>query len=371
LNKQKINRVIISGGGTGGHVFPAIAIANALKREQPDIDILFVGANGKIEMEKVPAAGYPIEGLPVRGLERKLTLKNLSVLINLIKSLFLSRKIIKRFKPDIVVGVGGFASAPVGWVAGKMGIPVLIQEQNSYAGVTNKLLAKYAHKICVAYDNMERYFPKEKIIKTGNPVRQNLVESSPDKSEALAHFDLKPDIKTILVLGGSGGARSINHGVIAQLEALKQENVQVLWQTGKFYFEQSKEALDKSGAQNCKVHAFITRMDYAYAVADLVISRAGAATISELCLLKKASVLVPSPNVAEDHQTKNAMALVEKNAAVLVKDKDAKEKMMKTAFNLVKNEEKLTELSKNAAMLGIKNSDKIIADEIFKIITKN
>ncbi len=366
MNRKK---VIISGGGTGGHVFPAIAIANALKQEQPDIDILFVGAKGKIEMEKVPVAGYPIKALPVQGLQRKFTLKNIQVLFNFIKSIFLSRKIIKNFKPDIVVGVGGFASAPVGWLAGKMGIPVLLQEQNSYAGVTNKLLAKYAHKICVAYDNMERYFPIEKIIKTGNPVRQNLFENKPNKSEALAHFSLKKELKTILILGGSGGARSINEGVIAGLKKIKNTNIQLLWQTGKFYYEQSNDALNKTGVENCKIHDFISRMDNAYTAADLVISRAGAATISELCLLGKASILIPSPNVAEDHQTKNAMALVEKNAAVLIKDTDTKEKMISTALDLIINEERINELSLNASKLGIKNSDKIIAKEIFKIIS--
>ncbi len=365
---MKTKKVIISGGGTGGHVFPAIAIANALKKEHNDLDILFVGAEGKIEMEKVPAAGYPIKALPIRGLERKLTLKNISVLFKLIKSLFLSRKIINRFKPDIVVGVGGFASAPIAWVAGKKGIPVLLQEQNSYAGVTNKLLAKYAKKICVAYDNMEPYFPKEKIIKTGNPVRQTLFENEPDKTEAFKYFGLKPDIKTILVLGGSGGARSINEGVIAGLENIKKSEIQILWQTGKFYYQKSNDALKKSGANNCKVYDFISRMDYAYAVADLVISRAGAATISELCLLKKASILVPSPNVAEDHQTKNAMALVEKDAAVLVKDLETKEKMINTALDLINNQEKIQQLSTNAAKLGIKNADKMIAKEIIKII---
>lgn len=365
---MKTKKVIISGGGTGGHVFPAIAIANALKQIQKDIDILFVGAEGKMEMEKVPAAGYPIKALPIRGFERKLTIKNISVLFKLIRSLFLSHKIIKKFKPDIVIGVGGFASAPIAWVAGKKRIPVLLQEQNSYAGITNKLLAKYAHKICVAYDHMEAYFPQEKIIKTGNPVRQTLFENQPDKSEAIKYFGLRPDIKTILVLGGSGGARSINEGVIAGLNKLKNSNIQVLWQTGKYYYEKSKTALNESEAKNCKVFDFISRMDYAYTVADLVISRAGAATISELCLLKKASILVPSPNVAEDHQTKNALALVEKNAAVLVKDIETKEKMIDTALDMVYNQEKIKELSHNAGKLGIKNSDKIIAEEIIKII---
>ena len=365
---MKKKRVIISGGGTGGHVFPAIAIANALKKEQEDIEILFVGAEGKIEMEKVPAAGYPIKGLPVRGLERKLSLKNISVLFNLIKSLFISNKIIKQFKPDIVVGVGGFASAPVAWVAGKKGIPVLLQEQNSYAGVTNRLLGKYACKICVAYDNMERYFPEEKIIKTGNPVRQSLYKNKAEKEEAIKHFGLNSHLKTILVLGGSGGARSINEGVIVALNKIKNQNVQLIWQSGKYYYESSKSALSKADAPNCHLYAFIERMDYAYAVADLVISRSGAASISEICLLKKASILVPSPNVAEDHQTKNAMALVEKNAALLIKDDETKEKMMNTALDLVNNNRKLNELSNNAALLGIENSDKIIADEIIKII---
>ncbi len=365
---MKAKKIIISGGGTGGHVFPAIAIANALKEIDSSIEILFVGANGKMEMEKVPAAGYQIKGLPVQGLVRKLTFKNFVVIFNLLKSLFISRKIIKTFKPDAVIGVGGFASAPVVYIASLMGIPTLLQEQNSYAGITNKLLAKRAEKICVAYDNMHKFFPKQKIVKSGNPVRQSLYKNDIDKELALNHFGLSKNKKTILILGGSGGAKSINEAVINRLEKIKDSDIQVIWQTGKYYYNVSNEAASKIQAKNCLVKDFITRMDYAYRSADLVISRAGAATISELCLLKIPAILVPSPNVAEDHQTKNAMALVENNAAILIHNKDAFENMIDEALVLIQNTEKLEELSKNISKLGIENSDKIIAEEVFKII---
>ncbi len=365
---METKKIIISGGGTGGHIFPAIAIANALKEIDATIEILFVGANGKIEMEKVPAAGYQIKGLPVRGLVRKLSLKNLVVIFNLLKSLFISRKIIKKFKPNAVIGVGGFASAPVVYVASLMGIPTLLQEQNSYAGVTNKMLAKRAAKICVAYNNMHRFFSEQKIIKTGNPVRQNLYKNDIDKEVALNYFGLEKNKKTILILGGSGGAKTINEAVINKLEKIKSSDIQLVWQTGKFYYSLSNQAAEKINAANCVVKDFIIKMDYVYRAADLVISRAGAATISELCLLKMPAILIPSPNVAEDHQTKNAMALVENNAAVLIKDKDAYENMIDQALDLIKDEEKLNELSNNIAKLGIENSDKIIAGEILKII---
>ncbi|OQX99408.1 MAG: undecaprenyldiphospho-muramoylpentapeptide beta-N-acetylglucosaminyltransferase, partial [Bacteroidetes bacterium 4572_117] len=327
----------------------------------------FVGAEGKIEMEKVPANGYQIIGLPVRGFVRKLSFNNFVVILNLLKSLFLSYKIIKSFKPDIVVGVGGFASGPVVYIASLLGVPALLQEQNSYAGVTNKLLAKRAAKICVAYDNMGRFFDKQKIIKSGNPVRQNLYKNDIDKETALNYFGLNKNKKTILVLGGSGGAKFINEAVINKLGELEQSGTQLIWQTGKFYYKMSNEAAINSGATNCIVKDFVTRMDYAYKAADLVISRAGAATISELCLLKIPAILVPSPNVAEDHQTKNAMALVEKNAAVLIRDKDAYENMLDEALKLINNEIKIAELRKNVAKLGIENSDKIIAEEILKL----
>jgi len=364
----KAKKIIISGGGTGGHVFPAIAIANALKEIDSSIEILFVGANGKMEMEKVPEAGYKIKGLPVRGFLRKFSLKNFVVIFNLLRSLFLSYKIIKTFKPDIVVGVGGFASGPVVYMASLSGIPALLQEQNSYAGITNKLLAKRAEKICVAYDNMDRFFPGQKIVKSGNPVRQALYKNSIDKELALNYFGLDKYKKIILILGGSGGAKSINEAVINKLERIKVSDVQVIWQTGKFYFEISNKAAIEKNLKNCLVKDFIIRMDYAYRAADMVISRAGAATISELCLLEMPAILVPSPNVAEDHQTKNAMALVEKNAALLIRNKEAYEHMIDEALNLINNAEKLNELSENCSKLGIENSDKIIAKEILNII---
>ena len=319
-------------------------------------------------MEKVPEAGYQIKGLPVRGFLRKLSFKNFVVIFNLLKSLFIAHKIIKTFKPDIAVGVGGFASGPLVYMAGLSGIPALLQEQNSYAGITNKLLSKRAEKICVAYDNMHRFFPKHKIIKSGNPVRQTLYKNNIDKELALKYFGLDKTKKTILILGGSGGAKSINEAVINKLEELKVSNIQIVWQTGKFYFDISNKAAIEKNMKNCLVKDFISRMDYAYRAADMVVSRAGAATISELCLLKMPAILVPSPNVAEDHQTKNAMALVEKNAALLIRDKDAYENMIDGALNLIKNSKKLIELSENCSKLGIKNSDKIIAEEILKII---
>lgn len=368
MNKMtKSKKIIISGGGTGGHVFPAISIANAIKEIEPETNILFVGASGKIEMEKVPAAGYEIIGLPVAGLQRKLTTKNISLIFKLIKSLRKSKQIIKDFKPDVVVGVGGYASGPVLYRANKMGIPTLIQEQNSYAGITNKLLAKKAQRICVAYEGMEKYFPEEKIILTGNPVRQDLLDKIGSKNEAIKHFGLAENKKTILVIGGSLGARTVNQSVMKDIEKIGNSDFQLLWQTGKYYYEEAKKVADESGFKNIKVLDFIKRMDFAYAVTDVIISRAGAGTISELCLVGKPVILVPSPNVAEDHQTKNAMALVNRDAAIMIKDAEAKEKLISVALDLISNEEQIRLLSENIKGMALRDSAKIIAKEILKL----
>jgi UDP-N-acetylglucosamine--N-acetylmuramyl-(pentapeptide) pyrophosphoryl-undecaprenol N-acetylglucosamine transferase len=368
--KMMGNRIIISGGGTGGHIFPAIAIANALKELQAEIEILFVGANGKIEMQKVPAAGYKIIGLPIRGFERKLTFRNISTLFGLIKSVFKSRKIVKEFKPDVVVGVGGYASGPVVYVAGLEGIPALLQEQNSYAGVTNKLLAKRAKKICVAYDGMEKFFEASKIVKTGNPVRKDLYVNELNKKDAIDFFELDDQKKTILILGGSGGALTMNESVSGQLDKIEDSGVQLIWQTGKFYHQKSKESLSGYKGNNIKIFDFISRMDLAYKAADVVVSRSGAGTISELCLVKKASILVPSPYVAEDHQTKNALALVKNKAAILIKDAEAREILIEQAIDLAKNNILLNELSENISKIAIHSSDKLIAEEILKLCKK-
>jgi UDP-N-acetylglucosamine--N-acetylmuramyl-(pentapeptide) pyrophosphoryl-undecaprenol N-acetylglucosamine transferase len=367
-NFKQHKKVIISGGGTGGHIFPAISIANALKSLQPDIDILFVGALGRMEMEKVPAAGYKIIGLPISGFQRKLSLKNLAVIAKLLYSLIKARKIIYTFQPHVAVGVGGYASGPLLKTASQKGIPTVIQEQNSYAGVTNKLLAKKASKICVAYEGMERFFPAEKLILTGNPVRQDLDSIAGKYDEAMRHFGLDSLYKTILVLGGSLGARTINESIADSLPILKNQKVQILWQTGSRYFEEMKKKTEASGAKNVNVVAFIARMDLAYAAADLVISRAGAGTISELCLVKKACILVPSPNVAEDHQTKNALALVEKNAALFVKDNESKENLVNTALDLIENLPEMEKLAKNISVMAQKDSAKRIAKEILNLI---
>ena len=365
--KQKNKNIIISGGGTGGHVFPAISIANAIKEIEPETNILFVGALDKIEMEKVPAAGYKIIGLPVAGLQRRLTVKNISFIFKLISSLRKSKKIIKDFKPDVVVGVGGYASGPVLRIANKRGIPTLIQEQNSYAGITNKLLAKKAKKICVAYEGMEKYFPKDKIILTGNPVRQDLLDNIGRKEEAIKHFELEKDRKMILVVGGSLGARTINQSIIGDIAKIGKSECQLLWQTGKYYYEDAKNVVDKSDYKNIKVLDFITRMDMAYAAADIIISRAGAGTISELCLVGKPVILIPSPNVAEDHQTMNAMALVNKNAAIMIKDMEASEKLIDSALDLIKSEGQIKKLSENIRGMALRDSAKIIAKEVLKL----
>ncbi|MDD4428163.1 MAG: undecaprenyldiphospho-muramoylpentapeptide beta-N-acetylglucosaminyltransferase [Paludibacter sp.] len=370
MTSSKQPRFIISGGGTGGHIFPAISIANALKESFPDADILFVGAVGRMEMERVPAAGYSIEGLPVSGFDRKNMLRNVKVVWNLLRSIIKARKIIRRFKPDVAIGVGGYASAPVLRAASAFGVPTLIQEQNSYAGVTNKLLAKKAACICVAYDEMERFFPKDKIVKTGNPVRQDLFVVNSKEEAAYQFFGLDPAKKTILILGGSLGARTINQSVIAHLKTLVASDVQVIWQTGKFYIEDAKKAFEPHTNDRIIVTAFISRMDYAYAVADLVISRAGASSISELCLLGKPAILVPSPNVAEDHQTKNAMALVKHDAAIMIKDADAHEQMVPETLKLLQDEQKMSRLSKNILNLAERNSAERIADEIKKLYMK-
>jgi UDP-N-acetylglucosamine--N-acetylmuramyl-(pentapeptide) pyrophosphoryl-undecaprenol N-acetylglucosamine transferase len=361
-------KVIISGGGTGGHIFPALSIADTLKKRYPDAEILFVGAENRMEMERVPVAGYSIVGLPVAGFDRKNPLKNISVVFKLLKSMYLARKTLKKFRPDIVVGVGGYASGPTLKAANRMGIPTLIQEQNSYAGITNKLLAKKAGKICVAYEGMEKIFPAGKIVLTGNPIRKDLVDSEEKRKKAYTFFGLDPDMKTILVLGGSLGAKTLNNCMIQALPALRDGGVQFLWQSGKMYFHDSLKELEKYSQHPIKLVEFISRMDLAYSVADLVISRAGAGSISEFCAVGKPVILIPSPNVAEDHQTKNAVALVKKDAAILVPDEDAFKLLIKLALDTVHNPERLTELSTNIKKLALPDAADRIVDEIEKII---
>lgn len=363
--------VIISGGGTGGHIYPAIAIANAIKEIDSEANVSFVGASGKMEMEKVPEAGYEITGLPVRGLQRKLTLKNLVTLYKLFTSLVKSKRILKRKRPGVVVGVGGYASGPLCYMASKKGIPVVLQEQNSYPGITNKLLASKASKICVAYENMERFFPAEKILVTGNPVRQDIVDIKSKKKEALKYYNLDPGKKTIVIVGGSLGARTINESVVKNLEEIKKsEDVQIIWQTGSYYYDEMKERCSLNELGTIKMMAFISRMDYAYAAADVIISRAGACTISELCLTSSVSILVPSPNVAEDHQTKNARSLSDKGAAVLVEDKDAKDILIPEALKLVKDQKRISLLSQNISNFAYRDSAEVIAKEILKLVKK-
>jgi UDP-N-acetylglucosamine--N-acetylmuramyl-(pentapeptide) pyrophosphoryl-undecaprenol N-acetylglucosamine transferase len=370
MSLQRHKKVIISGGGTGGHIFPAISVANALRRIDPEISILFVGAEGRMEMEKIPAAGYRIIGLPVAGIHRSLTLKNITVLLKLFRSLGMAKKVIKEFEPDVVVGVGGYASGPVLRQAGKMGIPTLIQEQNSYAGVTNKLLAKKASAICVAYDGMDKYFPAEKIIKTGNPVRQNFDNLKNLKKEALSFFNLKTDFPVILVLGGSLGAGSINKSLSENINKLIDSDCQWLWQTGKHYHENVKALVSLSFSENISVHGFINRMDYAYAAADIIVSRAGAGTISELCLVGKPVILVPSPNVAEDHQTRNAKALSDKEAAVLITDVQAVKTLVDEAIKLISDRTKRDLLSENILKMADRDADNRIAEEVLKLAGK-
>ena len=368
---DKALRVIISGGGTGGHIFPAVSIANAIKAKQPDAKILFVGALGRMEMQRVPAAGYEIKGLPICGFDRKRLWRNIAVLFKIWKSQRMAKKIIRDFRPMAAVGVGGYASGPTLNECAAMGIPCLIQEQNSYAGVTNKLLAKKADKICVAYDGMERFFPADKIVKTGNPVRQAILDTTISHDDAVKSFGLDPAKKTILLVGGSLGARTINESVMQHLDLVRESGVQFIWQTGKYYNAAIKERLKgETGLGMLHVTDFISDMGAAYKAADLVISRAGASSISEFCLIGKPVILVPSPNVAEDHQTKNAMALVNKQAALYVKDADAPSTLLKLAIDTVKDEDKLSTLSTNIKKLGLTNSADVIADEVIKLATK-
>ncbi|MDK7761937.1 undecaprenyldiphospho-muramoylpentapeptide beta-N-acetylglucosaminyltransferase [Prevotella bivia] len=360
-------RFIISGGGTGGHIFPAVSIANALKAKCPNAKILFVGAEGRMEMQRVPAAGYEIKGLPIQGFDRAHKLNNIKVIFKLLKSLSMAKKIIKNFRPDVAIGVGGYASGATLYKAAGMGIPCLIQEQNSYAGVTNKLLAKKVRKICVAYEGMERFFPADKIIMTGNPVRQNVLETPMTQEEARKSFKLNPSKKTILIVGGSLGAQTVNSSIIEHLDFVQNTEVQIIWQTGKRYFDKINEALKGKELANLKVMDFISDMGAAYKAADLVISRAGASSISEFQLIGKPVILVPSPNVAEDHQTKNAMALVNKDAAIFVSDADAPAMLLQLALDTIANDEKLATLSKNVKEMGLQHSADIIADEVLKL----
>ena len=364
---EKELRVIISGGGTGGHIFPAVSIANAIKALRPDAKILFVGALGRMEMQRVPAAGYEIKGLPICGFDRKNLLKNFKVLYKIWKSQRMAKQIIKDFQPQVAVGVGGYASGPTLNKAAAMGIPCLIQEQNSYAGVTNKLLAKKAEKICVAYEGMERFFPAEKIILTGNPVRQALLDTTISREDAIKSFGLDPAKKTILLVGGSLGARTINESVLQHLDIVKSSDVQFIWQTGKYYSAAIAEQLKGQDIPNLKVTDFISDMGAAYKAADLVISRAGASSISEFCLIGKPVILVPSPNVAEDHQTKNALALSTRDAAIYVKDAEAPATLLELAVKTVNDEAKLKSLSENVLKLALPDSADTIAKEVIKL----
>jgi UDP-N-acetylglucosamine--N-acetylmuramyl-(pentapeptide) pyrophosphoryl-undecaprenol N-acetylglucosamine transferase len=363
-------KIIVSGGGTGGHIFPAIAIANAIKVLRPDTEFLFVGAEGKMEMEKVPAAGFKIEGLWISGFQRKLTLSNLAFPFKVIDSLLKAKKILKNFKPNAVIGTGGFASGPMLQVASKNGIVTVIQEQNSYPGITNKILSKNVDRICVAYSGMEKYFPKEKILMTGNPIRQDIMSLEGKRDRGLEQFGLSADKKTILVIGGSLGARTINESILTCLEAFEKNNIQLVWQTGKGFYETAKQATAKYSGKGIVAFDFIQKMDYAYAVADLVISRAGASSVSELCLVKKPCILIPSPNVAEDHQTKNAMALVTYNAAILVKDTESREKLCSTTLELINNATQCAKLSENIGRLAFQDSANVIANEVLSLINK-
>ena len=357
-------KFILSGGGTGGHIYPAIAIANELKKRHPNAEFLFVGAQDRMEMEKVPLAGYKIEGLNITGIQRKLTLKNLMFPFKLISSLLKSRKIVSKFKPDVVIGTGGFASGPLLKIASDRGIPCVLQEQNSYAGITNKLLKDKVAKICVAYDGMDKFFPANSIVKTGNPVRGDLVERSDNVAEAIGFYRLQPKTKTVLVLGGSLGARRINQLIEEKLDFFKKLDVQLIWQCGKLYYEEYK----KYDSDNVRVLDFLNRMDYAYAAADIIISRAGAGSVSELCIVGKPVVFIPSPTVAEDHQTKNAQALVAENAAILIKEKDLEDSFNNTFSNLYDSEEKQSELSTNIKTLAMPNATNHIVDEIEKLL---
>ena len=368
---SKALRVVISGGGTGGHIFPAVSIANAIKALEPDAAILFVGAEGRMEMQRVPAAGYEIKGLPIRGFFRPLWKPaNIGVAIDYLKSKWMAKKILREFRPDVAVGVGGYASSAALGAANSLGIPTLIQEQNSYAGLANKTLAAKASKICVAYDGMERFFPAEKIILTGNPVRQNLLDTTISHDEAVKSLGFDPKKKTILLVGGSLGARTINESVLRHLDLVKSSDVQFYWQTGKYYSAEIAKRLEGEIIPNLKVTDFITDMGVAYQAADLVISRAGASSISEFCLIGKPVILVPSPNVAEDHQTKNALALVHKDAALYVKDAEAPDTLLSLAIKTVSDDARLKSLSENVLKLALPDSAEIIAKEVIKLSKK-
>ena len=364
-------RVIVSGGGTGGHIFPAVSIANAVRQLRPDAKILFIGAEGRMEMQRVPAAGYDIKGLPIRGFFRPLWKPaNVGVAVDYLKSKWLAKKILRDFRPDVAVGVGGYASSAALSAANSLGIPTLIQEQNSYAGLANKKLAAKAEKICVAYDGMERFFPKEKLMLTGNPVRQSLLDTNVSREDAVRSLGFDPNKKTILLVGGSLGARTINESVVQHLDLVAQSGVQFVWQTGKYYYADLQQQLKDRNLPNLKMTDFIADMGVAYRAADLVISRAGASSISEFCLIGKPVILVPSPNVAEDHQTKNALALVDRNAALYVKDADAPATLLKLAIDTVNDEARLKSLSENVLKLALPDSAEIIAKEVIKLATK-
>lgn len=358
-------RFIISGGGTGGHIYPAIAIANELKSRFPECEILFVGAQDKMEMQKVPQAGYKIEGLWIAGIQRSLSLENLKFPFKLMSSLVKSRKIVKNFKPDVAIGTGGFASGAVVRVAAQMGVPTVIQEQNSYPGITNKLLSKNAKAICVAYEGLEKFFPKEKIVFTGNPVRQDLLNVAENRQDAIKHFDLDANKKTLLVLGGSLGARRINQLIEKEMDFILNQNVQIIWQCGKFYFEEYKKHNEKDGVQ---VLSFIDRMDLVYAAADMIISRAGASSVSELAIVGKPTIFIPSPNVAEDHQTKNAKAIADKNGAILIKEPELDIRFEDVFSEVAQNQELQNNLSQNIKNLAKPNATKDIVDEIVKLL---
>lgn len=361
--------MIISGGGTGGHIFPALAIANEFRERHPDADILFVGAEGRMEMTRVPEAGYRIIGLWISGIQRSLTLSNLLFPLKLLASLMKAKKIVREFKPDVVIGTGGYASGPIMMAATRKGIATVIQEQNSFAGLTNKQVAGKATRICVAYDGMEKYFPKDKIVITGNPVRKDILQTSGKRADALTHFGLENNKKTLLIIGGSLGARTINESVLGRLSLLRDANVQVIWQTGKVYYDSYIEKLKDQDLSSVRVLAFVREMDLAYAAADVVISRSGALAVSELCIAGKPAILVPSPNVAEDHQTRNAMALVEKNAALLISDREAADKLIPEVIRLLQDDSRKRSLSENITKLARPNATRDIVNEIEKLLT--
>lgn len=373
--KYKKIRAIISGGGTGGHIFPALSIANKLKELNPETEILFVGADGRMEMERVPAAGYKIIGLPVAGLQRKLTLSNFALPFKVIKSVRMAKKVIREFKPDIAIGVGGYASAPLLWAAGRLGVPTLIQEQNGFAGLTNKILGKKAKCICVAYEGMERFFPADRIVMSGNPIRKEIVPATPEmKKEALEFYGLTPGKKHLLIVGGSLGSGTLNNAMKKWISdgCPGGEDIEIIWQCGKYYkpsvdafMEEARKTSELSGIQHSD---FIKRMDLAYAAADVIISRSGASSISEMCAAHKAAIFVPSPNVTEDHQTHNAMALVRKDAGMIVTDAEASEKLMKTACELLADPDKIAQIEKNVAKLALADAAMTIAEEVYKIV---